>query len=201
MTTSTPARFGAAVALLVVAAAFGVAACGGSSSTSSGTATAASARAFGSATAAVSGCLETTGDPSTLAALVGCRGADVRSCLEKHGALPLSAGGSFPTFASRIKNPKFAAVLKDCGADVPHDLGFGQAFPTPAVRTLDAYVACVARSGYKLPMPNTSGKGPVFPAGTDRISKYRAAAENCVSIIESRTSGPTGTTRTGGAAG
>jgi hypothetical protein len=125
----------------------------------------------------------------------------VRSCLEKHGALPLPGGGSFPTLASRIKNPKFAAVLKDCGADVPHDLGFGRPFPTPAVRTLDAYVACVARNGYKLPTPNTSGKGPVFPAGTDRISKYQAAAENCVSIVEWRTSGPTRPKRAGGAGG
>jgi hypothetical protein len=48
---------------------------------------------------------------------------------------------------------------------------------------LDAYAACVAKHGYKLPRPNVSGKGPVFPARTDHIRKYREASNSCMSIV------------------
>jgi hypothetical protein len=99
--------------------------------------------------------------------------------------LPLGAGGLFGTLASRIHNPRFAAVLKECGPDFPRGAGFGHPFSKTAIKVLAAYVACVAKNGYRLPTPNTSGKGPVFPAGTDRILKYRAAARNCVSIVQS----------------
>ena len=44
------------------------------------------------------------------------------------------------------------------------------------------WITCVARNGYKLPTPNTSGTGTVFPAAIQRNYKYRAAAEHCVSI-------------------
>jgi hypothetical protein len=50
----------------------------------------------------------------------------VRRCLEKHGVPPVHGrdvfptGGAFPTLASRIDNPKFAAVMKNCGADSLH---------------------------------------------------------------------------------
>jgi len=50
------------------------------------------------------------------------------------------------------------------------------------LKFLPAWIACIAKHGYKLPTPNTSGKGPVFPAGTERISAYRTAAEHCQSI-------------------
>ena len=50
------------------------------------------------------------------------------------------------------------------------------------LRFLPAWISCIARNGYKLPTPDTTGKGPVFPAGTDRIGKYRAAALHCMSI-------------------
>ena len=199
MTTITRARSsGAAVALLVVVAVLGISACGGSSSTNRSTTNSANAVVAGGPSAADRTCLKKTGHPSALAALISCRGADVRHCLAQHDALPFRMGGAFPTLASRINNPKYAAVLKDCGADLPQPLGFGQPLPRPAVKTIDVYVACVARNGYKLPTPNISGKGPVFPAGTDRISEYRVAAKNCVSIIQSGTIGTSGTGRATG---
>jgi hypothetical protein len=50
------------------------------------------------------------------------------------------------------------------------------------LKFLPAWIACIARNGYKLPTPNSSGRGTVFPAAIQRNHKYRAAAEHCVSI-------------------
>ena len=47
---------------------------------------------------------------------------------------------------------------------------------------LPAWITCIARNGYKLPTPNTSGTGSVFPAAIKQNYKYRSAAEHCVSI-------------------
>lgn len=170
----TRGRSGAVLALLTVAAALGVAACGGSSSTNNSTAPTTFAYKLQRRLAA-----EQRG-----AAGFGRPPATYPSCLEKHGVLPLNAGGSFDTLASRIDNPKYTTVLKDCGADFAHGAASGHPLSTTTVKILHAYIACVAKNGYKLPTPNTSGKGPVFPAGTDRIRKYRAAATNCVSIYQ-----------------
>jgi hypothetical protein len=43
--------------------------------------------------------------------------------------------------------------------------------------------ACVAKNGYRLPTPNTSGRGPVFPPSIQTDRRYRSAARNCVSIV------------------
>lgn len=102
--------------------------------------------------------------------------AAYRSCLQKHGVRPLGAGGRFGTIASRINNPKYSAVLKDCGTPRRGRLS------AKSITILHEYIACVAKHGYKLPEPNTSGNGPVFPAGTDRVHRYRTAAASCVSL-------------------
>jgi hypothetical protein len=102
--------------------------------------------------------------------------AAYRSCLQKHGVRSLGAGGRFGTIASRINNPKYRAVFKDCGSPRRGRLS------ARSIRILHEYIACVAKHGYKLPEPNTSGNGPVFPAGTDRVRRYRTAAASCVSL-------------------
>jgi hypothetical protein len=102
--------------------------------------------------------------------------AAYRSCLQKHGVRSLRAGGRFGTIASRINNPKYTAVLKDCGTPRRGRLS------AKSITILHEYIACVAKHGYKLPEPNTSGNGPVFPAGTDRVRRYRTAAASCVSL-------------------
>lgn len=99
-----------------------------------------------------------------------------RSCLKKHGVRPLFTGGRFDTLASRINNPKYTAILKDCGTPSKPRLS------AKTITIFHAYTACVVKHGYKLPTPNTSGRGPVFPAGTDRIRRYRKAAAACVSL-------------------
>jgi hypothetical protein len=135
------ARPAAVVALLIVAAALGVAACGGSSSGA--------------------------GAP-------GSRVAYYRSCLEKYG-VTFRAGD---TLASRISQEATSApVMKDC-----LDATLRQPLSQTTIKLLTAYVSCVSKHGYNLPTPNTSGNGPVFPPGTGRIRKYRAAATNCVPI-------------------
>jgi hypothetical protein len=138
------ARPAAAVALLIVVMAVGVAACGGTSATHRST------------------------TPVTF--------ATYRTCLKEHGVGPLFAGGRFDTLASRIGNPRYTAVVKECGV--------ARRPPLSAQTTalLGSYTACVARHGYRLPAPDTTGRGPVFPAGTDQIARYRTAAAGCASI-------------------
>lgn len=101
--------------------------------------------------------------------------AAYRSCLERHD---VRAGGGSGTLASRIHNADYRTVLKDCGRPPRLPLS------ATAITILHAYTTCIAEHGYKLPTPNTSGNGPVFPAGTDRIRGYRTAAKSCISISD-----------------
>jgi hypothetical protein len=104
-----------------------------------------------------------------------------RSCLKRHSVRPFGAGGRFPTLASRIDNPAYAAVLRDCPVDF--GAGLGHPLSRTARKIIHAYVVCVAEHGYKLPVPNTSGNGPVFRAGTERILRYHTTARDCGSIL------------------
>ena len=90
----------------------------------------------------------------------------------------MRAGGGSGTLASRIHEADYRAVLKDCGPPPRLPLS------ATAITILHAYTACIAKHGYQLPTPNTSGNGPVFPAGTDRIRGYRTAAKSCTSISD-----------------
>jgi hypothetical protein len=93
------------------------------------------------------------------------------------------------TLASRIRQSRdsgadFTAAVKSCGVGSAHAPSFVEVLlpPKTLIRYLDRWTACIAKNGYELAPPNTSGEGPVFPVGTDRISGYRAAATHCVSI-------------------
>lgn len=134
----------AVVGLLIVAAALGVAACGGASRTNGST--------------AVRSCRNRQAAPhSSLAAVIACEFPAQRRCPSGHTLAALTC--------ATVRHP-----------------GFERVFFEIRLRFLPAWIACIARNGYKLPTPNTSGKGPVFPAGTDRIGKYRAAGLHCMSI-------------------
>ena len=153
---------------LVLAAGLGVAACGGSSSTNAQTA--GSARGVGGFTS---------------------REVAARDCLDKHGVLPARPRGPFSagdTLASRIRqrrdSPNLMAAFRACGVGSAQGPSLDEVLlpGKTLMKYVDAWTACIARNGYRLPPPNTSGEGPVFPVGIARISKYRAAATHCLSI-------------------
>lgn len=79
--------------------------------------------------------------------------------------------GGFPGAGG---NPKFRAALKACGANLPARprLAFSR-------QRIQRYVTCVRQHGYKLPNPNFSGKGPVFPAGILSNQSFQKASRAC----------------------
>jgi hypothetical protein len=102
------------------------------------------------------------------------------------------AGGAGGAAArGRFDNPKFQAAFKACG---------GGSFPrrrfTLSHTAVSSFVACVRKHGYKLPAPNFSGKGPVFPAKIESNKAFQAAAKPCVSLLR-----PPGAPGGAGAAG
>jgi hypothetical protein len=179
-----------AVLAAVLAAAVVLAACG--SSTSSSSASAAS----------------TTGS-------VSARRAKLAACLKQHGvtlpARPAGAGGpggqsgagggyggappqggsilpgtgrqgrGFFGAGGARANPKFRAAFQACG-------GAFRGRPGGALgqTAIKRFVACVNQHGYKLPQPNFSGSGPVFPAGIQSNKKFQAASRACRSLLAPR---------------
>jgi hypothetical protein len=110
MTTIHSARSPAVVAVVV---ALCVTACGGSSHSP--------AAASADRLAAVRSCLAKQAAPASIAAHIACRGVELRNCLEQHGVLP---GDSFPTVASLVDNPKYAAVGLVCSVELSRVLAF-----------------------------------------------------------------------------
>ena len=108
-------------------------------------------------------CLHKQFDPSSIAASARCQSEAQRSCPK--GVLLYTTGVGAPGRAS-------------CGLPRRVRLKFLRV----RLKFLPAWISCIARNGYKLPTPNTSGRGTVFPTAIQRNHKYRAAAEHCVSI-------------------
>ena len=186
---------GALVATLAIAA------CGSSSTTSSGGSAAASAS---STTSSGSGSGSGRGgffrNPAERAKLVTClkqHGVTLPSRPPGAGAPPGagsssgSSSGSATTpgggggFGGRRRgffgggagaNPKFQAALKACGVNFRGGAGFN---PAARKAEVNKFVTCVAQHGYKLPKPNFSGNGPVFPRNIESNSKFQAASKAC----------------------
>lgn len=179
-------------ACLVAAAA--LAACGSSSSSSSSSASA----AVGSSSA--------TGASGSFAAAR----TKFTACLKAHGVTlpnrpggfrrrygggngpagggagappPGGFGGGGGGFLQRFRsNPKLAAAFKACASDLPRG-GFRGRFARPRHALITKFVTCVRQHGYKLPEPNFSGKGPVFPPRIQSNSKFLAASRACQSLL------------------
>jgi hypothetical protein len=117
--------------------------------------------ASSNATTAYASCLHKQFDPSTIGARVRCQVEAQRSCPK--GVL----------FYARV-----GGTTGRCG--LPRRVGLE--IRRVMLKFLPAWISCIARNGYKLPTPNTSGIGPVFPAALQRDDKYRAAAKHCESI-------------------
>ena len=207
-----------AVALVTLVAGGALAACGSASSSSGTTSsTTASASASGSGSGTAPG-----GGPNS------ARRTHLVSCLKAHGVtLPSrppgspppgggSAGGSgtgttgtgtsttpgrgffFGGGGARNISPKTQAAFKACGADFGfrgRAGGFGGRISHTAINN---FVTCVKQHGYKLPAPNFSGKGPIFPRNIETNAKFQAASKACQHLlIPARPSGgPSGGTST-----
>jgi hypothetical protein len=108
---------------------------------------------------------------------------------------PTGASGPRGSFAS---NPKYAAALRACAADLGGGFAGGGGFARPGASTgafnpnsaadraaVTSYVACVRKHGFDLPAPNFSGKGPVFNTAHVNTSnpKFIAASSACQSLL------------------
>jgi hypothetical protein len=88
------------------------------------------------------------------------------------GAGRAGAGGPF------ANNPKFRAALQACGGGA-----FRGRRTSLNHAAVTKFAACVGRHGYKLPAPNFSGTGPVFPAKIATDKKFQAASRACASLL------------------
>jgi len=91
--------------------------------------------------------------------------------------------------------PKMRAAFQACGARFGFGAG-GRGFRGRISHTaITNFVTCVKQHGYKLPAPNFSGKGPIFPQSIESNSKFQAAAKSCQHLlVPARPSGGTSTT-------
>ncbi len=190
----------AAAASILILAALGLAACGGSSKGTSGATNASAA-----------------GGAERFAA----RAAALRSCLKKEGiALPeppsgqkrsergvpggepyagqASRGGPIgrgllgsgarlsPRLPKGVTRAQLEAAQKKCGGAFRR---VGPGFDSAQSRQRFAkFAACMGKNGVKLPAPNTSGKGPIFDTkGIDTGSAaFKAADAKCAKELRTR---------------
>jgi hypothetical protein len=197
----------------IVALALGllIAACGSASSSTSTSGSAAAASSSSTTTSASSG-----------ASGSSARRTQLVACLKQHGVtLPSRPAGAPPAGGTGTgttgggtgtggppgggffggggggahrfaNNPKMQAAFKACGAN----FGFrrGNFAGRISHTAITKYVACVNQHGYKLPAPNFSGKGPIFPSNIRTNPKFVAASKACQSIlVPARPSGGTST--------
>jgi hypothetical protein len=182
------------VAALLALAATGLAACGGSSHTSS---------------------TASAGTPAAATASGG-RFAALRECLQKHGVtLPQNkpgtsrpgggAGGGFflgggPQLPPGVSQSQFEAAIKACGGSGRRGLGRGAGrLNSPAFQQqLAKFSACMRENGVNLPPPNTSGKGSIFNTGglNTASAKFTAATAKCRPLLR-----PQGAPQPGGPGG
>jgi hypothetical protein len=95
--------------------------------------------------------------------------------LPQAGARPRRGGGGFAA------NPKLRAAITACGGF--RGGNFGAARSAPRRASIQRFVTCVGKHGYKLPTPNFSGSGPVFPARIQTNAKFQAASRACQSVL------------------
>jgi len=181
------------IALVALVASLCLAACGSSSSASSSSTT--TTASTSSARSKLAACLKAHG--VTLPSRPGGFHGGGTGTTPNGGGF-FGGGGGAGGAGGSFRNSKFATAFKDCGADFGFRGGAGGHFGAHfSTATLDSFVACVKKNGYTLPAPNTSGKGPIFPASIEKNAKFQAAAKSCESILRSafrRPGGPSTST-------
>jgi hypothetical protein len=195
--TSTKGRTPALAALTIaLLACTGLAACGGSSSTT--TQTTANAAATGT-TATGTTTPTTPGTSSTPTVPPGrpnpARFTAMRACLAKKGITlpPRTPGaggflGGAPQLPKGVTRAQYAEALKACGANFPggHFKRVPRAFTSPRFHeVLVRFAACLRQNGINVGEPNTSGKGPIFDTkGLNTGStQFKAAEAKCRSTF------------------
>jgi hypothetical protein len=202
-----------AVVAPAVLASVMLAACGGSSSSTS---TNASANAPAQGTSGVNGASGARGT-------VGARFSALRECLAKNGitlpkrtpgarpnpgaggtggAGPGGAGpgggafgvrGAGPQLPKGVTRAQYDAALKKCGGGLlGRPGGFNSAARTAA---LTKFAGCMRSNGIDLPAPNTSGSGPIFDTKSLNTASaaFKAAESKCASDLAAGfRRGPTG---------
>lgn len=190
------------MALVTLVASGALAACGSASSSSTTSTATASASSSGSSSGSASG---TAGSGPNSA-----RRAQLVSCLKAHGVtLPTRPAGSPPPGGAgggtgtgttgtgttprrgfffggggaRNISPKMQAAFKACGAQFGFGRGGGAFGGRLSHTAITSFVTCVNQHGYKLPAPNFSGKGPIFPRSIETNAKFQAAAKSCQHLL------------------
>ena len=197
MNTKPGRRLRLSPLLLALAVSLALAACG--SSSGGGTKTSTTASASGSR-AKLAACLKQHG--VTLPARRPGRGG---GGFFGGGAPPGGSGttgsGTPPTGGfgggggAFFGNSKFRTAFKDCGGSSGRFRpgARGAAARRFSGATLAKFVSCVGKHGYKLPKPNTSGGGSIFPRSIESNKKFEAAARSCAGLLRP-TAPATGTT-------
>ena len=189
----------ATAAVVLLLASLGLAACGGSTSTSSST----------SANAASTSPTGSTGSTGRGAG----RFAALRECLAKNGiTLPkrtpgqrprggtggfLGGGAGGPQLPAGVSRAQYEAAVKKCGGAA--FAGAGGRLSSPAAKqALVKFATCMRDNGVNVPEPNTSG-GPIFNTkGLNTSSaQFKAAETKCRSDLQGtfargRAGGPPG---------
>jgi hypothetical protein len=165
-----------------------LAACGSSANTSSSGSAAAGASSGKTSTSrsALAACLRQHGVTLPAGGRPGSGGPPAGAPAGGSGAPPAGGSGAppgggppagFP--AGEAGSSKFRAALKACGANFRaggRGPGFGR-------QTIQKYVTCVRQHGYKLPSPNFSNGGPVFPSSIRSSAKFQAASKACQNLL------------------
>jgi hypothetical protein len=217
----------AAVALVILLlACIGLVACGGSSSTTSSSANAASTGGSSSTSSSGTSSSGTSSSGSNATPPPAGRGparfAAMRECLQKNGiTLParpsgagaprgggfLGGGANGPTLPKGVTRAQYEAALKKCGAGRLAGGGaFGRARSPVFKQALSKFAACMRQNGIDIPVPNTSGNGPIFSTKGIKTNtpQFRAATGKCRGTLTGafrRPSGGAGAPAGGGAPG
>lgn len=181
-----------AVALIAAAA---LAACGSSSSPQSSTSSSSSGSAASAATgrAELAACLKQHGvtlptRPSGAKPPSGGYGPGGGGFFGGGGGGGARrGGGAGAPNGNSAQATKFRDAMKACGANFgggrPGAGAPGGAGARPSAAALASFSSCVAAHGYKLPKPNTSGNGPIFPRKIESNKTFEAAAKACESHL------------------
>ena len=80
-------------------------------------------------------------------------------------------------------SPKMQAAFKACGAKFGFGGGGGAFRGRISHTAITSFVTCVNQHGYKLPSPNFSGKGPIFPRNIETNKQFQAASKACQHLL------------------